>query len=139
MSKLIALLRLIIIVANGFILFRQVEVIAMGSFWFLISLAGEGHFTAVESLSFVASVAAVFICSAGYAWLSVFLIRMAAKNRCSNSKWTGIAALVQLPMYFFLIRFENLSLLVEEMLLHIAISSFSTLAFLLLRRSAKIA
>jgi len=135
--KLIALLRLIIIVVNGFIFFRELMVIAMGGFWFLISLAGEGHSTPVELLSFVGSVAAVFICSAGYAWLSVFLIRMAVRNHCPE--WAGFLALAQVSAYFLMIRSDYLSLPVEEMLLPIAISSFSTLTFLLLRRSAKMA
>lgn len=135
--KLIALLRLIIIVVNGFIFFRELMVIAMGGFWFFISLAGEGHSTPVGLLSFVGSVAAVFICSAGYAWLSVFLIRMAVGNHCPE--WAGFLALAQVSAYFLMIRSDYLSLPVEEMLLPIAISSFSTLTFLLLRRSAKMA
>ena len=132
-SKAISLLlRFMIIISNAFILFREVMLISMGLFWFVISLAGEGAPGTGGMLSFFTTVAVVFICGAAYSCISIFLVIAAIANK--YSRWSLFLSFLQLLVYFMVINTEYLSMIVEELITSVSISFFSVLALFLYKR-----
>ncbi len=129
-SKAISLLlRFIIIVSNAFILLRELMLISMGLFWFVISLAGEGAPSTGGMLSFITTVFGVFICGAAYSCISIFLVIAAITNK--YSRWSLFLSLLQLLVYFMIMNTEYLSMIVEELITSVSISFFSVLALFL--------
>ena len=106
--------------------------ISMGLFWFVISLAGEGAPGTGGMLSFVTTVAGVFICGAAYSCISIFLVIAAIANK--YSRWSLFLSFLQLLVYFMVINTEYLSMIVEELITSVSISFFSVLALFLYKR-----